>query len=308
MSRIRADFRKCDEKYIDKKVKQYTNVAIKVRDTIQMSGLTEDEGGFSLAKKWLLNNEGLSTLEILGDAVRSLISDFLKWIPIFITYILGALASFFISGGKISPFYLLGVPIIIIIVGFCVEAGIKGISVKIEKLHVYILERMTYLEYKNLLQKYEKEKEDREQDGENSQDREVCLEISYKDIEKEVNKRRKGGFEGYQEVIKYLEGFTKEQLDYIEVEAKAKLEVSRATCRVDGFITLCLSIIALAFSIFPNVTNMQGDVLRMLEVIIIIMACFYLVWYMVGEYIMSKPIECHERVIRLVEIIKEKDI
>lgn len=306
MSRIRADFRECDEKYIDKKVKQYTNVAVKVRDTIQKSGITEDEGGFSLAKKWLLNNEGLSLLEILGDAVRCLISDFSKWIPIFITYILGALASFFISRGKVSPFYLLGVPIIIVIVGFCVEVGIKGISVKIEKLHVYILERMTYLEYKNLLQKVSREKEVKEKEGEISRDREGCLEISYKDIEKEVNKKRKSGFEGYQEAMKYLEGFTKKQLDYVEVEAKTSLELSKVTCKIEGFATMCITIIALIFSFFPDVTDLQRNIVQELGVLLGIIALFFLVWYVVGEYLMSKPIERHERVIRLLEKVKEK--
>lgn len=69
---------------------------------------------------------------------------------------------------------------------------------------------------------------------------------------------------------------------------------------------MCLSIVALLFSILPEVTANESVLLERLGFYISILAFVFMFLYMVGEYIMIKPIERQTRIIKIVETIKEK--
>lgn len=310
MKRVAERFRKYDDEYIQLKKDQYTDVATRINDVIQRSGYGVDEGGFSLSKKWLLNNERMSLITALGEAGRTLMNDLSKWVPIFISFILGVLTSYFTNQEEFSianlPWVLF---LVIIFLGFCMEIGLKYASEKIEKLHIRILEEMTFSEYKVLIRGMEEKKE--EDAGKDDAKKQESAEekkdgfILYSDVEKTVNRKRKCGFTGYQNAVGYLKQFTQEQLNYIEVEAKARLELGKRMGSIDGLTTIFLSIIALFFSVFPDITNIQNDILNELAVVISIAAFVFSAWYLVGEFVMSKPIERHERILRLVEKIRE---
>lgn len=309
MKRVAERFRKYDDEYIQLKKNQYTDVATRIYDVIQRSGYVEDEGGFSLAKKWLLNNERMSVISALGEAGRTVMNDLSKWVPIFVSFILGVLTSYFTNQ---EGFSIVNLPwvlfLVIIFLGFCVEIGLKYASEKIEKLHIRILEEMTFSEYKVLIQGMEEKKEEDAgidaKKQESAEKRSDAL-ILYCDVEKMVNKKRKYGFVGYQNALGYLKKFTKEQLDYIEVEAKAKLELNKRIGNIDGLATILLSILALFFSVFPDITNIQSDILKEIAIVISIAALVFFAWYFVGEFVMSKPIERNERILRMVEKLRK---
>lgn len=150
-------FRGYDKKYLDLKGEQYTIVALKIQEIITFLGFEEDEGAFELAKKWLLNNEKLSILRAFTDASREVVKDFAKWIPIIVSFILGALTEHFSKSEFffVNPVFWFWV-LVVILMGFSLDLVLRCMSEKIEQFHIRILQEMTYKEYTTLIGAWKK--------------------------------------------------------------------------------------------------------------------------------------------------------
>ena len=150
-------FREFDEGYIELKKEQYTAVALRIHEVMDQMKYGEDEGAFELAKKWLLNNEKFSTMKALIDAGRDIRRDFLQWIPVAVSFTLGALTEQFsqFENFFINPIFWSGV-LIIVIVGVFIDMMLRYTSEKIEKLHIRIMQEMSYSEYITLINGWRK--------------------------------------------------------------------------------------------------------------------------------------------------------
>lgn len=172
MRKVYDSFCKYDGEYIHLKKQQYMDVAERISEIIQKSNYPENEGGFMLAKKWLRNNEQLSSVRAFGEAGRTLLNDLSKWIPVFISFILGLLTNYYTAQNGFSvvtlPWVLF---LLIILLGYSVEIGLKCATEKIEKLHIRILDEMTFCEYEVLIKerRTDKENETKQEDNQGTQ-------------------------------------------------------------------------------------------------------------------------------------------
>lgn len=70
------ELRKMKDSSIEQKKEQYVDVANRIKEVIDAVGFIEGEGGFILAKKWLMNNEMLSFIggvkEVIFDIIDAI--------------------------------------------------------------------------------------------------------------------------------------------------------------------------------------------------------------------------------------------
>lgn len=147
-----ARLRTCTVDYLDKKKNQYIEVAMEVRNVIKQTGLEDDEGGFELAKIWILNNESLPIIKSFIDAGREILSHLQNWIPVIVAFALGILSESVSEDFKtiFGPDFWI-ILSVILGVGFLFELMIKQLSSKQDKYPVQILRKMDYIQYRSLI-------------------------------------------------------------------------------------------------------------------------------------------------------------
>lgn len=158
------DFRDYSENYLQKKQEQYNYVAHKVQKVINECGYEESEASFELAKKWLLNNENLSIIQGVGDAIRELLEYISKWLSTMVGFVLGVLTTLLSNDMEktfIENFW--GYVVFILAIGFALDLLVKTSCTRIEKLCVRIMKEMTYSQYKLLIDA-EKNKKSKKQE------------------------------------------------------------------------------------------------------------------------------------------------
>lgn len=146
------DFRKYSGDYLQNRQERYSYVATEIRKIICQCGYEDSEESFELARKWILNNEQLSLIQGLGDAVRELLEYISSWIPIMVSFALGIITTILSNDPEtIFSKSFWGYLFLIVSVGFAFDLLIKTSCIKTEKISVRIIKEMTYGEYKLLI-------------------------------------------------------------------------------------------------------------------------------------------------------------
>ncbi len=143
-----GNFRKYEKKNLKKKENQYRAVALKIEEVINEMGYPKSEGGFELAKVYLINNEEMSLWLLVKNAFKELVADFKEWIPIVISFLLGILAD---NIADLTFTMFCSSLVIILALGFMSNCIVKALSDNLEYLHLRILKEMTYAEYQVLI-------------------------------------------------------------------------------------------------------------------------------------------------------------
>lgn len=312
MKRVFERFRECDEEYILLKKEQYMDVAEKILEVVQNSGFPEGEGAFVLAKKWLKNNEMMSVPRMISEVSRTLLNDFSRFVSMLTSFILGALTTYYTSRAEFTIITIpWGLLLLIALLSFIFEIGLKYATEKIEKLHIRILDEMTFHEYELLIKQRKESIEGQCIQGgsENKECDNKMGEVpeTYKQIEKKIHKLSKQKVDFYQKMIGCLQCYSVEMLDYLEVQAKLEYESCRRSYGIN-VVPMSISIVALFVSALPEVTTNQIYFLSRMGLALSIAAVAYFTIYFIHEHTTSKYIERHERMLLLIEKCKRKNI
>ena len=81
----------------DKFIKQDVYVANRVRKTMEEMNLTDNEGGFELAKKYLIRNEKSSKKSLSKFLLNVLMSEMTRGTDLLVVFMLGLLSNFLSS-------------------------------------------------------------------------------------------------------------------------------------------------------------------------------------------------------------------
>lgn len=147
------ELRKMKDSSIEQKKEQYVDVANRIKEVIDAVGFIEGEGGFILAKKWLMNNEKLSFIGGVKEVIFDIIDAIYKACPFMYSTILGVIIALWTKRESFPWEKFL----IILIIMFLFEIAIEWIKKgKSEKYSYRILSEMTYEEYVTLIKIDEK--------------------------------------------------------------------------------------------------------------------------------------------------------
>lgn len=147
------ELRKMKDSSIEQKKEQYVDVANRIKEVIDAVGFIEGEGGFILAKKWLMNNEKLSFIGGIKEVIFDIIDAIYKACPFMYSTILGVIIALWTKRESFPWEKFL----IILIIMFLFEIAIEWIKKgKSEKYSYRILSEMTYEEYVTLIKIDEK--------------------------------------------------------------------------------------------------------------------------------------------------------
>lgn len=142
------------KKEISNEKKQYKKIADGIQKVIEDAGLKNDEGGYELAKSWLINNELMDKKYLIKYLVENLIPEISNGVTMFCTFLLGVLTSLWVNEEAANiltfpwkPF--VGVFLVFFSLQFFLNLYAKSI---IEGYNLRILREMTYAQYKSLIE------------------------------------------------------------------------------------------------------------------------------------------------------------
>lgn len=149
--------RKMKKQSIEKKKKQYKEIACKINKVIQKAGFQDpgnkiDKGKFELAKTWLINNELMSAKYVAKTFSREILVEIEYAVTMLCTFVLGVFTTLWANDEvSINTFpwkAFLAVFVIFLMAQFAFKFLGEGI---IEDYNLRILREITYDEYMVLI-------------------------------------------------------------------------------------------------------------------------------------------------------------
>lgn len=146
--------RKMEKEKISKKKDQYKQIAAGIQKVIEDADLKNDEGGYELAKSWVINNELMDKKYLIKYLVENLIPEISNGVTMFCTFLLGVLTSLWANEEVANIFTFpwkpfVGVFLVFFLLQFVLNLYAKSI---IEGYNLRILREMTYAQYKSLIE------------------------------------------------------------------------------------------------------------------------------------------------------------
>ena len=135
----------------DKFIKQDVYVANRVRKTMEEMNLTDNEGGFELAKKYLIRNEKSSKKSLSKFLLNVLMSEMTRGTDLLVVFMLGLLSNFLSSKLEVAIKPCVVVLIVILIIIRCVlNILLKNQYNELEPFEIRVLKDISYEQYKVL--------------------------------------------------------------------------------------------------------------------------------------------------------------
>lgn len=135
----------------DKFIKQDVYAANRIRKTIEEMNLTDNEGGFELAKKYLIRNEKSSKKSLSKFLLNVLMSEMTRGTDLLVVFMLGFLSNFLSSklDVAIKP-CVVGLIVILIIIRCILNILLKNSYNELEPFEIRVLKDISYEQYKML--------------------------------------------------------------------------------------------------------------------------------------------------------------
>lgn len=119
-----------------------------------------------------------------------------------------------------------------------------------------------------------------------------------------VKKKKKQGYEGYQDIIEDFKKYDAEQLDYLEIAFKVSIESNKRLAAFREIVTLSVAILAIIFSVVPDElkSNANSFSLILLNILGFFVLCI-LVFLFLSNY-PSRKIDVCTTALQIIKKIK----
>lgn len=125
-----------------------------------------------------------------------------------------------------------------------------------------------------------------------------------KEIVSYVKQKKKQGYEGYQDMLKYFSDFNLEQLDYLEIYFKGRKNNQEYLLTFREIITLFIAIIAVFVSVIPDA--LKNDVVSLQSISFVIISVgilALLLFYSIYEIVSTKN-TIYETILEIIQKVK----
>ena len=135
----------------DEYIKQDVYVTNRIQKTIEEMKLPDTEGGFELAKKYLIRNEKLSKKSYKNFLFNMLMRESIRGFELFAVFVLGLLSDFLSNRMNVGlESYVIKVIVILIMIRCVCSMLLKNQYNELEKFEIRILKDISYEQYKVL--------------------------------------------------------------------------------------------------------------------------------------------------------------
>lgn len=132
-------------------IKQDVYVTNRMQKTIEEMKLPDTEGGFELAKKYLIRNEKLSKKSFRNFLFNMLMRESIRGFELFVVFVLGLLSDFLSNRMNVGlESYVIKVIVILIMIRCVCSMLLKNQYNELEKFEIRILKDISYEQYKVL--------------------------------------------------------------------------------------------------------------------------------------------------------------
>lgn len=132
-------------------IKQDVYVTNRIQKTIEEMKLPDTEGGFELAKKYLIRNEKLSKKSFRNFLFNMLMRESIRGFELFVVFVLGLLSDFLSNRMNVGlESYVIKVIVILIMIRCVCSMLLKNQYNELEKFEIRILKDISYEQYKVL--------------------------------------------------------------------------------------------------------------------------------------------------------------
>lgn len=132
-------------------IKQDVDVTNRIQKTIEEMKLPDTEGGFELAKKYLIRNEKLSKKSFRNFLFNMLMRESIRGFELFVVFVLGLLSDFLSNRMNVGlESYVIKVIVILIMIRCVCSMLLKNQYNELEKFEIRILKDISYEQYKVL--------------------------------------------------------------------------------------------------------------------------------------------------------------
>lgn len=132
-------------------IKQDVYVTNRIQKTIEEMKLPDTEGGFELAKKYLIRNEKLSKKSFRNFLFNMLMCESIRGFELFVVFVLGLLSDFLSNRMNVGlESYVIKVIVILIMIRCVCSMLLKNQYNELEKFEIRILKDISYEQYKVL--------------------------------------------------------------------------------------------------------------------------------------------------------------
>lgn len=121
-----------------------------------------------------------------------------------------------------------------------------------------------------------------------------------------IKKKKKQGFEGYQDMVAYFKKFSPEQLDYLETTFNANIGSFERLLAYRDIAVLAVAIIAMFTDVLPDSVKENWNSLALLLAELLLYGTLCLTIYMFLNYYPSKQINIDKIALEIIEKVKPK--